>query len=49
LPRDAPSRLEVRAALEAEINGADATGLRPFIDAGQLLFTHTWGLVIGRR
>jgi SAM-dependent methyltransferase len=49
LPQDAPSRVAVRRALEEELAGGPPTGLRPFNREGQLYFTHTWGLAIGRK
>lgn len=49
LPEDAPSRLTVKRALELELAGGAPTGLRPFIEADRLHFTHTWGLMIGRK
>lgn len=45
----APARTEVRAAMLAELDGGPATGLRPYVDGGELWFTHVWSAVIAVR
>ena len=42
-------REEIRAALMAEINGGRATGMRPFVRDGMLMFTQTWATVVATR
>lgn len=38
---------QVRAALQAEIDGGPVTGMRPFLRDGKLRFMHTWVIVVG--
>lgn len=50
IPQDAPVRQNVRQALEAELAGAQQTGMRPFVRDGALWFIHVWGVVLaGKR
>jgi len=46
-PHEAGDR--IRTALRREIGGGAATGLRPFVRDGELMFRHTWAIVVGRK
>jgi ubiquinone/menaquinone biosynthesis C-methylase UbiE len=39
----------IKAALRRELDGGEATGLRPFVRGDELMFRHTWAVVIGRK
>ncbi len=38
-----------RGALEAELAGGRTTGMRPFVEGGELYFVHVWGVMIARK
>jgi ubiquinone/menaquinone biosynthesis C-methylase UbiE len=40
-------REEILRAIRAELAGAEATGMRPFLGGDRLLFTHAWNVVVG--
>jgi hypothetical protein len=46
-PPDAAA--EVERALRAELDGGEASGLRPLEKDGRLLARHTWVLLVARR
>ena len=37
----------IRALVEEELSGGDATGMRPFYKGGQLMFLQTWAIIAG--
>jgi hypothetical protein len=39
----------IRAALEAELEGGPATGMRPLTHDGALHFTQRWAILVGER
>ena len=50
VPQDSEVRLRIRRALEAELDGGDPTGMRPYMHEGELWFMHVWGIVLaGKR
>ena len=41
------TRRAIIEELTRELNGGGATGLRPFVREGELMFTHTWVIMLG--
>lgn len=42
-------REEILAAMNAELEGAGETGLRPFVRDGRLMFAHLWEMVVAEK
>ena len=40
---------QVRAALQADLDGGPSTGMRPFLRNGELWFKHIWAVIVGQR
>jgi len=43
------ARRSIRTALTADLDGVQATGMRPYVRDAELKFLHTWLVVIGRK
>ena len=42
-------RRVIRQAMDQELNGGTATGMRPFRRDGEVLFSHSWVILVGRK
>jgi SAM-dependent methyltransferase len=42
-------RQQIIELIQRDLDGADETGMRPFLNDGKLMFMHTWGIVVGEK
>ena len=42
-------RVTIERAIQEELHGGTATGMRPYVSDGRLKFLHLWWVIIGRK